>query len=235
VTRDGTILVALLAACDAGKKAPAPAPAPPHSAQPIEAATTTDAAMADATAADAAAQAAAVIPPAVKPPGHNGFLDEPAWPTDSGVLLLAWQVAPDSVPDPHNPDLLRAPVTLEASIGAVTRRIALAPQFGALHPYNQPFCKTDAYPLGKHEVAKITFYEGGAGGYLVRRGPDDVVAVVAWEQSDGACPDAHGEPAGCPRRETAVFRMHVPPLRAIHEVIDEVDERGTVHTLDCSR
>jgi len=74
-------------------------------------------------------------------------------------------------------------VGVTVTLGTVTRTVTLAPEFGSMKPYNQPMCKkadrVDAYALARGEIAKLTFYEGGAGGYVIKdiRGVDLVAAV----------------------------------------------------------
>src|SRR5664279_4881727 len=92
--------------------------------------------------------------------------DTPAWPkAKTGELV--WVVSPPIVTADPNA-MPNQPVALEVTLGTVTRTIKLAPEFGSMKQYNQPMCKqadrVDAYPLEHGEVAKLTFYEGGAGG-----------------------------------------------------------------------
>jgi hypothetical protein len=159
------------------------------------------------------------------------WVDTPAWPTAKpDAIDVTWVVHP--IADASKPETTKAPLDLEVTIGSVTRTIKLDPQFGALSPINQTVCKTSAYPLGKHEVAKITFYEGGAGGYFIRRS-GAVLGIVDWSLTDGACPDKHGDPGACPRTEKLVIQLHAPNV-PVREHIVELDANGARHAFACS-
>ena len=157
---------------------------------------------------------------------------EPAWPAGDTVHLT-WAVWPATVPHPKWPDTVLAPVELEISIGNVTRRVKLEPQRGSLFPHNQTVCQTTAYPLDPGEVAKITFYEGGAGGYFVRRRQPDQLEIGSWTLSDGACPDAKGDPVGCPRGEATVSTIQVPASITVQEAIVQVSGSGGRTSFEC--
>ncbi|HEX7700918.1 MAG TPA: hypothetical protein VF403_09355, partial [Kofleriaceae bacterium] len=95
--------------------------------------------------------------------------DTPTWPkAKTGELV--WVVSPPLVTADPNA-MPNQPIALEVTLGTVTRTITLAPEFGSMKPYNQPMCKkadrVDAYALARGEIAKLTFYEGGAGGYVI--------------------------------------------------------------------
>ena len=62
-------------------------------------------------------------------------------------------------------------------------------------PINQSFCQgTDAqYPLAKSEVAKITFYEGGARGYYAKRSKrGSTLQLYSFAMTDGLCDPSDG-------------------------------------------
>ena len=99
---------------------------------------------------------------------------------------------------------------LVARIGGVTRHIALPPETGNLNSYNQVMCRTGAYPLGKGELGKLTFYEGGASGYAIRRGAADVLEIHSWSQTDGACESPTHQLVACPVEDKLRARLHVP-------------------------
>lgn len=167
----------------------------------------------------------------------KGWLDQPRWPTPKAGdrIELTWLVYP--IPPPADtPENTRAPLALEITIGGVTRVQKFPPQLGALKPLNLPLCEGAvnlvAYPFERGEVAKITFYEGGAGGFLVKRAASDVLSVIGWEQSDGAC-EVKGQIAVCPRHDKLVTKLHVPKGLEIRERIFEVDTKGTRHPFDC--
>jgi hypothetical protein len=166
------------------------------------------------------------------------WLDRPPWPaTNRGDRIeLTWLVYP--IPPPADtPANTRSPLALEITIGGVTRVQTFPPQLGELSPLNLPLCASAvnlvAYPLARDEVAKITFYEGGAGGFVVKRAGGDVLAVFGWEQSDGAC-EAKGHVTTCPRRDKLVTKLHVPPGLEIRERIFELDAKGARHAFDCT-
>jgi hypothetical protein len=160
------------------------------------------------------------------------WVDKPAWPAKADAIELTWVVYPVP-PNATTPETTKAPLALEIRIGSVTRTIKLDAQLGALEPYNQVVCKTSSYPLDKGEVAKITFYEGGAGGYYVRR-TGGVLAIVDWFLTDGACPDKHGNPGGpCPGTAKVKVQLHAPNV-PVHEHIVEVDDTGARHAFACS-
>ena len=160
------------------------------------------------------------------------WTDTPEWPADGGVLQLTWLVSPVVAKNPDDYPL--APLTLTATIGGVTRRFKLKPQMGSFKPYNQAVCETTAYPRKRDEVAKITFYEGGAGGYFVRRAGADGLAIVSWDQSDGACEGKHGEMQECPRRMKPAGQFHIPEGTKIRERIIELDAKGGRHAFTCT-
>ena len=115
--------------------------------------------------------------------------DTPAWPkAQKGELV--WVLSP--LLKAAENEYPKQPVALEVTLGGVTRTLTLAPDFGALHPLNEPMCADGdhviAYPLAHGEVAKLTFYEGGAGGYVVRRS-GDALSVIHWTLEDYACED----------------------------------------------
>jgi hypothetical protein len=159
------------------------------------------------------------------------WVDTPRWPAKAEAIDVTWLVYP--VPaNATTPETTKAPLALEVRIGTVTRTIKLDAQLGALTPDNQVVCKTSAYPLGKGEVAKITFYEGGAGGYFIRRS-HDVLSIVDWSLTDGACADKHGDPGPCPRDEKVKLRLHAPNV-PVHEHIIEIDAAGARHAFACT-
>jgi hypothetical protein len=124
---------------------------------------------------------------------------------------LTWAVGADR-PNPKDPDgLPLRPVDLEVKLGGATRRISLKPQTGGLSPMNQVMCQTSAYPLTKGQLAKITFYEGGASGYSVSRPAPTVLRISRWSVTDGACedPKTHDLTA-CPVDESAVSTVDIP-------------------------
>jgi hypothetical protein len=151
----------------------------------------------------------------------------------AAAFEVTWMVHP-FVPDPKDPEgLPLRPLTLVAG----TERIELERQLGALEPYNQSVCagegRIEQYPLREDEVAKITFYEGGAGGYLVKRTPQGL-ALIAWGLSDGACEDPEtGEVVECKRSEREVRVFAVGPKVHVKESLLVVDATGKQLPIDC--
>ena len=92
----------------------------------------------------------------------------------------------------------------------------------------------DAYPLEKGELAKITFYEGGAGGYFLRRA-GNFLTIFEWSQTDGACPGANDELVACPRSVEQVGKIRVKAKvgATIVEEILMVDDKGVRSPFDC--
>ncbi len=140
---------------------------------------------------------------------------EPAWPKDGKVVELSWVVGPDqkNPKDPYGDGfgLPLRPVDLVARIGGVTRTLTLKPETGNLSPYNQVMCRTSAYPLVRGELAKITFYEGGASGYFVKRPKPDLLEIHHWWMTDGACEDPKTHQfVQCPGEDTVTASLAIP-------------------------
>jgi hypothetical protein len=210
----------LLVACDAGKKPEPPVPSPPTNVVPV------------ANDASIAAQAQPIDAAVV------ADVDDETY-GDPGDIVIEWLVLEPSVPLDRDPQILQQPVKLGIFVvGPVTpapgfRPLELPPQFGALQPYNQSACKGDAYPLKKGELAKLTFYEGGAGGFFVKR-KGDTFGVYSWAQTDGLCGDVD-KPVECPRNEKQVasVTLKAKPDAKVHETIYEL-EKGVRKPFDCS-
>ena len=157
--------------------------------------------------------------------------DKPAWPKATKGEVV-WVLSP--LLKAGENEYPKQPVALEITLGKVTRTITLAPDFGALHPYHQSVCPDDALALGRGEIAKLTFEEGGFGGYVVARSGDEL-SVIHWTQEDGACEDKHHDPTACPRKDKRVVRLHVPANIVLHEQIVEVDDHGARKPFDCKQ
>ncbi len=142
-------------------------------------------------------------------------VDTPAWPKDGKIVELTWVVGVDqkNPKDPYGDGfgLPLRPVDLVARVGGVSRTITLPPETGNLTPHNQVMCRTGAYPLERGELAKITFYEGGASGYFVKRAKPDLLEIHHWWMTDGACedPKTH-EMTACPGEDIVRASFHVP-------------------------
>ena len=213
-------LLVLLIACDAGKK-PAPPPSPPP------------APAGDVSVANG--NAAPTIDAAIASDAATATIDAGvAQATAPDEVTLTWVVYPPSVPTKHDPQILQQPVDLEVTAGGETKTSKLAPQFGGLMPYNQSACKGDAYPLARGELAKLTFYEGGAGGFYVKW-KAGALFIYSWAQTDGLCGTVE-KPEECPRNEKQVASMGVKATTKakIVERIVEVDDKGVRKPFDCS-
>jgi hypothetical protein len=131
------------------------------------------------------------------------------------TIELTWVVGPDTKnpKDPYGEGfaLPLRPVVLEARMGGVTQRVALKAETGNLFSYNQIMCRTGAYTLTKGELAKLTFYEGGASGYFVTRSTPAQLEIHGWWMSDGACEDPKtGQLGACPGEDKVRATLPVP-------------------------
>ena len=100
-----------------------------------------------------------------------------AAPLDASTAQLTWVVSPPSVPTSTWP---RCCSRRSISTSYARRRYETREARAAIRCAerdNQVVCNTSAYPLGKRDVAKITFYEGGAGGYVARRKGSNLVVL----------------------------------------------------------
>jgi hypothetical protein len=180
------------------------------------------------------AGSASAAPP-TKPAKQASWADEPAWPEDAGRLELQWVIGPDrpNPRDPYGGGLPLRPVELIVTIGRVSRHLTLEPETGSLRSYNQVMCKTGAYPLGKAEVGKLTFDEGGASGYAVKRTAPDVLEIHSWAQTDGACESPTGELVACPVADELKRKLHVPAGVKITGGTVFTTEHGKLQKLAC--
>lgn len=152
----------------------------------------------------------------------------------SDTVKLVWVVGRPTIPHPTYEGVMLQPLTLEIATGAGAREVKLEPQMGSLFPFNQSACRSTAYPLAAGELAKITFYEGGAGGYVVRRGDGTKLELVAWSQPDGACADeTTGDPVACPPMYERVGTIDAPVNARVEETILEVDAAGARTPMSC--
>lgn len=150
-------------------------------------------------------------------------------------MKLTWVVGRPTIPHPTYEGVMLQPLTLEIGTEAGVRKVELKPQMGSLFPFNQSVCSSTAYPLAAGELAKITFYEGGAGGYVVRRGEGGGLELVAWSQTDGACADERtGDPITCPPMYERVQTIEAADNARVEETIVEVDATGTRAPMSCA-
>lgn len=163
--------------------------------------------------------------------------EPPAWPRGS-VMELTWRVS--ALTNAGSGSESKA-IELMVSVGEVSRTIRLAPRAGAVVARNQPVCLTTlrhragpAAALAKPEVAKIAFDRDATTGYLVRRGSTgDVLVVDEWEQSRNACLRNNRPVKPCPRAQSAVAMLPIPPGIKFHEALVEVDSDGIAHPIEC--
>lgn len=111
------------------------------------------------------------------------------------------------------------------------RRFPLGSIKGALLPVNQSVCgdKQVAYKKVKGEVAKLTFYVGGASTFAVRRSSAGVLEVETVQGSDGYCPNDD-----CDTR-SALLRIAIPNDARIVEAISDIEAPGKEAPFDCSK
>lgn len=154
-------------------------------------------------------------------------VDAPAWPTGTRAeLKLTWAVYPPKKgaieQDPRNLELV-------ARIGAVTRRLPLGPQVGALHAENQSVCAESqlAYKRGPGEVAKVTFYMGGAVTFAVKRTSPSLLEIVKTVASDGNCPEHN---CAVVRR---IASIPVPADARVKEAVTIIESVANEHPFDC--
>jgi hypothetical protein len=147
-------------------------------------------------------------------------------------IELTWFVHAEGAPDPST-GIASRPVALELRTGSHIRRFALGEQMGNLIAKHQSACKSSSYPNEGDQVAKITFFYGGTGGFAVRRAPSDTLTVVAWSQPDGGCMNAQGQLDVCPGSERRIAVVHVGGDDPIAESVVELDAGGQERRLAC--
>jgi len=168
-------------------------------------------------------------------PAPDPVGEPPAWPKGS-VMELTWRVS--AVSSAGSADPMKA-VELMVAIGELSRTIRLAPRAGTLLSRNQPVCLTTLRhrasalaTLTRPEVAKIAFSHDATTGYLARRGSSgDVLVVDEWER--GSCVRNNRMMKVCPRSQTAVAMLPIPPGIKVHEALVEVDDDGISHPIEC--
>lgn len=159
-----------------------------------------------------------------------------AQPKPGSTVELTWVVSP-AIPNPKHPK--DGPPLHPLTLMVGTQRIVLKPQLGALYAHHQSVCATVAKAagygqLGPDEVAKITFAEGGEGGYLVRKTKAGF-ELVAWEQAHALCKDPRtGRLDGCPPTRKLVRRLNLPPNAKLVEKLVHADRVGKRTPFDCT-
>jgi hypothetical protein len=141
-------------------------------------------------------------------------------------LALTWLVGPPT------PKARR--VDLRVAIDATERCFALGSESGGLLPENQSACGGPQYAKEPAEIAKLTLYEAGAGGFAVRRRAGGSLEIVHWAEDDGACPGDGGEVEACPVEVRQVATLPAPGNRRVVESIRLVDARGRERPYVCA-
>jgi hypothetical protein len=102
---------------------------------------------------------------------------------------------------------------------------------GFLLPENQSVCgaRQIAYVKEKAEVAKVTFYIGGAGIFAVSRPRPDLLEVTATQASDGYCPENDCE------QKRVVVSVPIPADAVITEALTDIEGPGKEHPFDCGK
>ncbi len=163
---------------------------------------------------------------AAAPPSSVTTLDAPPWPTAAKpALKLTWAVYP---PVGQGETRTRK-LELVARVGDVARRLPLGSVMGALEPLNQSVCgsKQVAYKKERGEVAKITFYIGGASTFAVRRVRPDLLEVASVSGPDGYCPAND-----CDVRRTYAT-IPIPADATIVEALRDISAPGQEAPFDC--
>jgi hypothetical protein len=151
----------------------------------------------------------------------------PAWPSlPDQELKLTWAVYP---PKGHG-ESTRRKLELVARKGKVAHRIDLGTPAGALLPSNQAVCgdKQIAYKKTGQEIAKITFYVGGAETFAVVRSNPGQLDVVSIQGADGYCPSND-----CETRKT-LASFAIPTDARITEAILDIEGPGKENPFQCN-
>lgn len=190
-----------------------------------------------------------------EPAPSSGTVERP--PAAAERLQLTWLVHDPTAAADHEAGEFGGPperiVELRVAFGDREETIELGTERGMLSPLNQSHCHrlrkaqerdpsapktitftTDAYEVFGPEVAKITFYEGGARGYSASLNAGDL-EVRRWSQSDGACDDGHGGTMECPRDLELVRTLSIGQVSSIDEAIFVVGRDGSRQPYDCSK
>ena len=157
-----------------------------------------------------------------EPPHNRATPDPPA-------LELTWVVHPADPTEDYP-----GGYPLDLVVG--TQTIALEKQIGRLVAPFQSVCLDDPqnpFALAHDEVAKITFEEGGFGGYVVKRSSPRGLALISWSQSDGMCTDATDQPTECPRHDKEVRLLDVPVDVKVRQHLVMIDNTGKQTPFDC--
>lgn len=141
----------------------------------------------------------------------------PRKPTPAApIVTLTWRFEM-----PNADDAIEQHVALQVTQGSASKTYKLQRMMGGVDPINQAFCQgTDAqYPLAKSEVAKITFYEGGARGYYAKRSKrGSTLQLYSFAMTDGLCDPSDG----CHQpNDRYVLKITIPANATIVEQMQE--------------
>jgi len=154
------------------------------------------------------------------------LVDVPAWPTDAAPSAkLTWAVYPSK----GEGETATRQLELVVRIGRVARRIPLGGQIGGVFPLNQSVCgaKQVAYKREGSEVAKLTFYIGGAATFAVSRPKPNVLELTTTRSTDGYCPENDCE------TRTRVATIPIPAETVVTEAVTVIDGPGKERPFDC--
>lgn len=172
--------------------------------------------------------AAPAVPVASAAPARSAA---PAAPVTSaplgGEVSLTWTVHPPV----GQGEQAKRRLELVVRSGAQSKRVDLGPQIGALLPQNQSVCgaKQIAYKKQGKDVAKVTFYIGGAGSFAVTRTKPETLEVVEIHASDGYCPTND-----CETRRV-VTTIPVPADATFVEALTDIEVAGKEKPFDCGK
>ena len=151
---------------------------------------------------------------------HGG--KTPVAPT-TAAAVLQWKLHPLA-------DAGTTGVDLVVADGKKSQTITLAAATGAVMPINQSFCAGTAYPLRDGQLAKLTFYSGGATGYVVEQPAGATeLSIYSWSQSDGACDGGKA----CPEDKKLVTTVPVAAGSKFSETIVTAGTDGTQTPFAC--
>jgi hypothetical protein len=194
-----------------------------------DAATVDAAAAANAMPPASSSSAASATKPASGPTGAAGkVLDSPPWPAGkSPEIKLTWAVYPTV----GQGETSTRKLELVARSGEVARRFPVGAIKGALLPLNQSVCgdKQVAYKKTPGEVAKITFYVGGASTFAVRRSSPGMLEVESVQGADGYCPNNDCD------TKSLLVKIPIPDDARIVEAISDIEAAGKEAPFDCSK
>ena len=132
------------------------------------------------------------------------------------IVTLTWRSEM-----PEDNDSIEQHVALRVTQRSVSKTYKLQRMMGGVDPINQSFCRgTDAqYPLAKSEVAKITFYEGGARGYYAKRSKrGSTLQLFSFAMTDGLCDPSDG----CHQpNDRSILKITIPANATIVEQMEE--------------